>query len=236
MPTITLYSFAAAQNELVLRLGGRNDTSNGIAFSNRTAQWLNSAQMLMARSPLNMADLEASATIMLTEGVNEYSRNSTTPPLTNMIGIEQVQIADTTQTPVLKQRLQRFPFREYRALSLQATARPTRWTRKGDLIAFDPIPDKAGYEVLFDYKAQPVMNGVSVPAEFQEQWIKLATYLAWSSLNQNERAQAVYAELPAVIRTAFEQPFDDDQADAYYDPDLGIRPSNWGSGSWRYSG
>jgi len=233
---ISLFSFAGAQNELVLRLGGRNDTSNGIAFSNRTAQWLNSAQMLMARSPIAMPDLEESAAVMLTEGVNEYSRNSMIPPLTDMIGIEQIQIADTTQTPVLKQRLQRFPFREYRALSLQATARPTRWTRKGDLIAFDPIPDKAGYEVLFDYRKQPVMNGVSVPAEFQEQWIKLATYLAWSSLNQNERAQAVYAELPGTIRAAIEQPMDDDQWDAYNDPDLGIRPSNWGQGTWRYSG
>lgn len=219
----------------MLRLGGRNDTSNGIAFANRTQQWLNSAQLLMARATIAMPDLEETATITLNSGQNEYSFNSTIPPLTNIIGIEQIQIIDTTTNPVMKQRLQRFPFREYRALSLQATARPTRWTRKGNLIAFDPIPDKAGYQVLFDYRAQPVMNGVSVPVEFQELWIKLAVYMAWSSLGQNDKAKATYVELPATIRGALEQPLDDDQWDSYRDPDLGIRPSNWGVG-WRYSG
>ncbi len=235
MPLITLYSFAGAQVELSLRLGGRNDSSSGVSFSNRTAQWLNSAQLLMAGSTIAMPDLEQTATINLNSGQNEYSFNSTIPPLTDIIGIEQIQIIDTTQTPVLKQRMARFPFREYRALSLQASAQPTRWTRKGYIIAFDPIPDKAGYQVLFDYRKQPVVNGVSVPAQFQEQWIKLAVYMAWSSLGQNDKAQATYAELPTTLRTALEQPLDDEQWDSLKDPDLGIRPSNWGAG-WRYSG
>ncbi len=235
MPVNTLYSFAGAQVELSLRLGGRNDSSSGVSFSNRTAQWLNSAQMLMARATIAMPDLEQSATFNLNSGQNEYSFNSTIPPLTDIIGIEQIQIADTTQTPVLKQRLARFPFREYRALSMQATAQSTRWTRKGYIIAFDPIPDKAGYQILIDYRKQPVMNGVSIPAEFQEQWIKLAVYMAWSALGQNDKAQLTYRELPTTIRTALEQPLDDDQWDAMNDPELGIRPSNWGVG-WRLSG
>ena len=235
MPVISLYSFAGAQTELALRLGGRNDSSSGVAFSNRTSNWLNSAQLLMAKCPIALPDLETTATINLVSGQGEYNRNNVNPPLTDMIGIQQIQISDTTTTPVLKQRIARFPFREYRALSLQASTRPTRWTRKGDLIAFDPIPDKAGYTALIDYRKQPAFGGISVPAEYQEQWIKLAVYLAWSSLGQNTKAHATYMELPGTLRSWLESPLDEDQWDSMFDTDLAIVPMGWSRG-WRYSG
>jgi hypothetical protein len=234
LPVLSLWSFAGAQVELGLRMGGRTDTSSGVPFANRASSWLNSAQMLMARCPIAMPDLEETATITLVSGQAEYSRNNVVPPLTDMIAIQQVQIIDTTTTPVLKQRANRFPFREYRAISIQASSKPTRWTRKGDIIAFDPIPDQAGYEALFDYRKQPQMNGVSIPAEFQEQWIKLAVYLGWASLDQHDKAQQTYAEFPATFKSWLEMPMDDEQWDGYFDPDLAIVPYGWERG-WRYS-
>jgi hypothetical protein len=235
MPVYTLFSFAAAQNELTLRLGGRSDSSSGIPFSNRTANWLNSAQLLMAKCPIAFPDLEQTSTINLVDGQAEYNRTDVAPPLTDMIGIEQIQIVDTVATPILKQRAQRFPWREYRAISLQASARPTRWARKGDVIAFDPIPDKAGYQAVIDYRKRPVLNGVSIDAEYQEHWIKLAESMAWNSLGQNERASQTYAQIPTTLRAWLDSPLDGDQWDAMQDPDLGIKPMGWDRG-WRYSG
>jgi hypothetical protein len=234
MPIFTLYQFGAAVLELQFRLGGRNDSSQGVAFANRCSQWLNSAQLLMARSLISIPDLDtARATLQLLPNINEYNRNTTLPPMTDFIGIQVVQIVDTTVTPQTRFRMRRMPYSEYQALSQLPTGQPRRWTRRGNRIAFDFFPDKAGYNVNFDYRARPVLNQVSIDAEYQEQWIQLAKYMAWSALDQETKAQQALSELPSEIQAMIQSPLDEEQWESFFDPDQIIAPMGFERG-WAY--
>ena len=235
MPIDILYQFGGAVAELQLRLGGRNDSSGGIAFTSRLTQWLDSAQYLIARCPVSLPDLDTTTAILdLIPDQAEYIMNSTTPPITNRIGITLIQMVDPTSSPTFKMRMRRFPWNEYRALSQQASARPTRWTRRGDMLAFDPIPDKDGYEARIDYRRMPQQGVCNIDAAYQELWIKVAKWLAWSSLDQPDKARASLAELPPLFQTWIQMPLDEDQWEAMADPDIAIVPQGW-AGGWYYA-
>jgi hypothetical protein len=237
---LQIYSFAAAVIELQLRLGGRNDSSQGVLFTNRLANWLNSAQYAIAAAIVAVPDLEQVATLNLVNGQTEYSFNTVSPPLTDIIGIQQIQVVDGSVSPVNKQKLRRFPWNEYRTISQQATARPTRWSRKGNLLALDPVPNLGGgpngYQLTIDYRKAPVQGQVAVPAQYSEAWIKLGEFYAWGALGQPDRAAIAKAMLPTAIQVLIENPLDQDQWEAMWDVDLAIVPEGWEGNSWFLNG
>lgn len=225
-----VYLFGSALTELTLRLGGRSDSSGGVAFANRVTNWLNTSQAMLARTVLTLPDLDRVAELALIEGQNEYSRLSTTPPLTDVLAIRCVQIVDDSQSPQTKMRARRFPWLEYRALSSLASRRPTRWTRRGDLIAFDATPDSEYYTAVIDYRRRPTLGQSSLNTEWQEPWLKLAESLGWAALGNHERAAQLRNELPLNLRNAVEQPLDEEQMESMFDPDLAIVPESWERG------
>jgi len=230
VPLYTVYSFGEAAIELQLRLGGRTDSSQGVPFINRCYNWLNQAQLLIARAPVAMSDLDSTtATLPLVQGINQYMRGQTLPPMTDMIGIVSVRIQGPTNF-----RMRRMPFIEYRALSQYATGQPARWTRRGNILAFDAFPDNQGpYTVLYDYRARPIQNTVSIDAEYQDAWIQIAKYLGWSALDQEAKAKTALSELPNLWQQWVQQPLDEEQWEAMNDPDLVIAPMGWDRG-WYY--
>lgn len=218
MPIDTEYTFERAANEVVLRMGRRND--NG--FTDRVTDWLASAQYKIAQSFIEVPDLEDEVTLAITEGVKEYDLRTTSPPITEIVGLKWLKYEKTGY------RLRRFSWDEYRDLVNQASSDPVRWCRRAYTLAFDPIPVTSGYSVTIQFRRLPMYGALELGNQWQESVIKLATAIGWSALMEHERSKAVFAELPLILQAAVSQQLDQYQWEAAFDPDLGIRPMEWG--------
>lgn len=216
-PLNTQYTFARAVNEIMIRMGRRSDNS----FEDRVGDYLDSAQLRIAQTYLEVPDLEDLVTIHFAADTQEYDLRTTSPPITDFIGIKYVKNLET------EYRMRRFSFEEYRQLVNQATADPMRWTRKGYTFAMDPIPAEAG-DIQLEFRRQPALGVLELGNQWQDSLMKLATSIAWSALMEHERAKSIFMELPAALQLALQQPLDQYQWESAFDPDLGIRPMSWG--------
>lgn len=212
------YTFARAQDDVVLRMGRRNDNY----FLNRAADWLDSAQYRIAASFVEIPDLEDQLSLPMTEAVAEYDLRTTSPPLTDIIGIKWVKNESTGYN------MRRFSYQEYQELVNQPSGDPIRWARNGWRFAVDPMPLTSGYDVTVRFRRNPQHGVLELPNQWQDACIKLAVSLGWSALMEHERAKAVLAELPPILQMAIAQQLDQYQWESAFDPDLGIRPTSWG--------
>lgn len=218
MPIDPQFTFERAVHELILRFGKRADNN----FHQRVTDWLNSAQYRIAVSLVEVPDLEDQLELPITEDVQEYDLRTTSPPITDIVGIKWVKNNATGY------RMRRFPYGEYQQLVNQAVAPPMRWARNGYKLALDPIPDSSDFTITVRFRRMPRYGALEVGDQWQDLCMKLAVSLGWSSLMEHERARELLAELPAVLQLATNSPIDQAQWEAAWDPDLGIRPMSYG--------
>ena len=218
MPLDPQYTFARAADEVLLRMGRRNDNH----FVERVNDWLNSAQYRIVSSYIEVPDLEDTLTLNITEDVNEYDLRTTSPPLTDIVGLKWLKYEKTGY------RLRRFSWDEYQNMVNQAHGDPMRWARRGYVLAFDPIPNESGFDVTIQYRRNPQYGVLELDTKWHESVIKLAVSYGWSALMEHERSRAVVAELPALLQMAVNTPLDQYMWESAFDPDLGIRPMSWG--------
>lgn len=215
MGFVSQYTFNTAVEELIFRFGNRTD------LTSRAGEWINAAQQRVARSLIDMPELEdIIEEFTVTENIPIYDLRTTAPALVNIIGLRTIKNNETGY------RLRRFPWYEFRSLVNQAGAQPSRWTRRGNYLAFDPKPDET-VTMLIEYRRRPQMDVLETPSEWQEDLIKLATSIGWSSLGEHERSRAILAELPATLLQSWQQPLTQEQWEAFYDPDLSFLPRGW---------
>ena len=213
MPMDAQYSFDAAVDEMVLRFGRRNDNS----FQARCREWLNSAMYRAAASLIDAPDLEDTLTLTIDNTVNEYDLRTTTPPITDIIGIKYVKNLWTGY------RMRRFSFEEYRQLVNQANGDPMRWSRKGYVLALDPVPNNDTTTMTIEYRRLPEAGVLEFDSKHHDSLIKIAVSIGWSALMEHQRGQSVMAELPPTWQAALAQPLSQEQWEAMWDPDLGLR-------------
>lgn len=219
MPIDPQFTFARALNELILRMGRRNDND----FTQRATDWLQSAQYRIASSYVDLPDLEDELDLPLTEDVAEYDLRTTSPPITDIVGIRWIK---NTHTGYM---LRRFPYTEYQQLVHQATGDPMRWCRNGYVLAFDPKPATGvNYDVTIKFRRMPQYGQFEIGDDYQDAAIKLASAIGWSALMEHQRAQAVQAELPPVLQFLVSGQLSQSQWEAMVDPDLGVRPLSYG--------
>lgn len=218
MPIDGQYTFQRAADEVILRMGRRSDNN----FSDRVADFLNSAQYKIVASYIEVPDLEDELTLPIVEDVAQYDLRTTSPPITDIVGLKWLKYEKTGY------RLRRFAWDEYQNLVNQSSSDPMRWTRRGNILAFDPIPDTSGYDMTIQFRRNPQYGVLELDTKWHESVIKLAVSYAWSAMMEHERAKAIFAELPATLQMAVSQPLDQYQWEAAFDPDLGIRPTSWG--------
>lgn len=215
MSFVAQYDFDTAKTEMVARFGNRTD------LASRAGEWLNSAQQRLARSIIDMPELDdIHAEWPITEDVAEYDTRTTYPSLNNVVGIYSIRHNGSGY------RLRRFPWHEYRSLVNQGSASPTRWTRRGYHLAFDPKPS-ATDTVKIDFRRRPQMDVLETPSEWHEDLIKLAVAIGWGAMAEHDRAKEVLAEVPALLLQAFQMPLSQEQWEAYYDDDLSFIPASW---------
>ncbi len=217
MPFNSLFTWDQAATELQLRLGNRTDLGAGTA--NRIDQWLNSAQYQMASIVSECEDLDNTFSFFTIDGQSQYSETQIIPPLTNVIGIKDMR-NNTVQVS-----MRRFPWNEFRSLNQQAPGPPLRWARWGNTIALDPKPDAGGpWEILIDYRTQPIFGTVMVPNWVQEYWITYAEHVGWKALMKPDRAQSAFQILPAQLQVQLSQIMDRDRWESMMDDDQTIAP------------
>lgn len=219
MGFVSQYTFNTAAEELVFRFGNRTD------LADRSGEWINAAQQRVARSIIDMPELDdIIEEFPITEDISQYDLRTTSPALTNIIGINGIKSNETGY------RMRRFPWWEYRSLVNQGSAEPTRWTRRGFHIAFDPKPSKT-ITAIVEYRRRPQMDVLETPSEWQEDLIKLATSIGWSALGEHERAQVVQSEMAPLFQAAIAAPLTQEQWEAYYDENLSFLPTGWERGA-----
>lgn len=218
MPLDPLYSFAQAQDEVILRLGRRLDND----FQGRCAQYLNSAIYRIATSFMDVPDLEDYVNILIAPDVNEYDLRTTSPPINEFVGLKWMKYEKTGY------RLRRFAYDEYKNLVHQASGDPVRWARNGYTLCLDPKPNTAGYNLVMQFRRLPQQGFLELDSKWHENAIKMAVFIGWSAVMEHERARAVLAELPAQFQLLVQQPIDQAQWESAFDPDLGIRPLSFG--------
>jgi hypothetical protein len=173
-------------------------------------------------------DLDQTFTLYTVDGQSEYSEQSIIPPMNNVIGIKDMRnntVGGSSATPATGVHMRRFPWTEYRSLSQQAQSPPLRWARFGYIIALDPQPDSQGpYEILIDYRMQPVRDEVQIPSAFQDDWITVAEWIGWKALMKEDRAQQALQLLPASVGMLVNQPLDRSRFESMWDVDQVIAP------------
>lgn len=210
MPVASVhYTFTQARDELILRMGNRTD------ITSRATRWLDSAQVLIARSLLDMPDLT-----MIVNNVhfasNEVSLIATIPELVDMIGI--ISVRDDTND----RKLIRFPWWEYRSLHTVPTSPPSRWARQGYQFALDAYEDPI--DLTFEYRRQPARAVCEIDNVYQEAWITAAEWIGWKALQRHNDAAAAFKLLPPSIGLAISQPLTQEQWEAALDPQLAFGP------------
>lgn len=218
MPIDGQYTFQRAVNEIVLRMGRRGDND----FQGRVADWLNTAQYRIASSYVEVPDLEDQLTLPLTEDIQEYDLRTTSPPITDIIGIKWVKNEQTGYN------MRRFSFTEYQQLVNQAVGDPLRWTRNAYLLAFDPVPQDSTTTVTVRFRRNPGYGVFELGNQWQDSCMKLATAIGWSAMMEHERSKQIQMELPPILQAAVATQLDQYMWEAAFDPDLGIRPMSFG--------
>jgi hypothetical protein len=215
VPLNPLYSFSDAKDEVTLQLGNRS------SLGTRVDRWLDAAQARIARSRLDINDLDDTATLTLAEDVAEYDVRETVPALAEIVGIKKMRCTTTGY------RLRRFPWDVYRTLTTQTSGDPLRWTRDGYIYAFDPVPDES-VDILVDFRRNPEMGVSELDNAYQLEWIKMAVFFGWQALDETAKADAVLKGLPALFQQMAQTPLRQDQWEAGYDSDLSFGPSVYG--------
>lgn len=211
-----IYTFGTATTELLRRLGGRTDT----ATKRRVEGWLNDAMLRLAKSWLELPNLEASFTLTTVDGQSEYPLASFDVDPNDVLGIRSIR-NDTSEW-----LLQRFPWHEYRALGEQAEGAPVRWTRRGNLLAFDPEPDGA-YELVIDYRRRPSSGTFDdFDSEWHEPIVAIANWVGWTALQQPQLANAAVAVINQSIVQAIQRPMSQDDFEAIWDQEFGLVPGD----------
>lgn len=206
----SILTFEQALEEIADRLGGRR------AELDRIEDFLNEAQLWMAKSDIELTPLETNKTFTCTTGVDQYSVR-TDLAITDFIGIRYVR-NNTTNIG-----LERFTFREFRQISGQSQAPPVRWSRHGDLFVLDPIPDSAAV-LLIDYRREPTLGVLEFGGTWLEPLLRLTTHIAWNAYQEPEMAQAQYRMLPAWMQIRLATPLTEAEWEAMWDDNLGMEP------------
>jgi hypothetical protein len=189
---------------------------------------MNSAQLLMAKSFIELPRLHQVTTqVQVVADQSEYDLLTQAPDLSNIIGIMCVRndgLLSSATDPGL--RMYRWPFGDYRAQSQQATSRPVRWTRHGNLFVVDPKPNDT-YVLRIDYRRRPQFETVEFDSEWHEPWINCTVYLGWAALNQYNLAQAAMAMLPIWLQMQIQTPIQEEEWESYWDK-AGLKASGGG--------
>lgn len=216
------YNFLSARNEVINRLGGRNDALT----LKRATEWLNSAQLLFAKSYIELPRLHQVTTqVKLVANTAEYNLLAQAPDLSDIVGLMAVRNEDKeslSSSAANPLRMWRFPFREYRTFGKRATGRPTRWARHGNLFVVDPIPDDT-YLLKIDYRRRPQFETLEIDSEWHEPLINCAVYYGWAALDQYNLAQSALAMLPAWLLAQIQTPIQEEEWEQYWDG-VGLQP------------
>jgi hypothetical protein len=184
-----IYNFNTAVTEITLALGNRSD------INSRVQDWLNSAQLQMAKTDLEMPQLEETVTgFRVVSGQSEYNLLSTPvfSDFNNILGFRFIK-NDTTGVP-----MGRFDWSDYRRLVSQAVSPPVRWTRKGNLFAVDPQPD-ATYQLRIDLRRRPRQNMIELDGEWQGHLINATIMIGAQRLGLKDTAQMAQWMLPKAV-------------------------------------
>lgn len=214
MAFVPQYDWNTATEEVIAQIGGRGITR-------RAGEFLNAAQQRLARSTIDMPELEdIHHEFDITEDFPEYDLRTTSPTIVDAVGIFAIKNNSTGLKMV------RFPYREFLAISTQASAQPVRWARRGYHLALDPNPSET-ITVRIDYRRRPQMDTMETPSEWQADLIRMAVINAWAALGEHERVRSMMIELPMEIQRAIQSPLTQEQWEAYYDDDLALVPMDW---------
>lgn len=202
-----LYTWTEARQELADALGGRT------GINTRLDRYLNWAQGWMAKCEIELPRLEVVVTgVRVVDKVSEYNLRSIPGigDFQDVLGIRLIR-NDTDNY-----RLWRFGWEEYRGLSTQATGSPIRWSRSGNLLSFDPQPDKT-YLLRIDYRRRPRRDTVELDSEWHDLWISLALFRAWERLQQYGESVAVFRSLPTWVQTRLQHPLSEEDWENLWD-------------------
>jgi len=189
------------QQELVWRVGNRTD------LANRSLVWLNDAYFELLLSPrFTFFETDRTFTFQTVAGGRTFNILSVVPDLWFILDLRN----DTMQ-----RKLDRYSFtefdRKWRVLAL-----PTRYTRYGPNIEFDPTPDKV-YDMTMRYRLRPAELAVDgthmLTREWDEVIITMAVQKGWEALEQWDKAgqQKQIVETQLDLR---EEPFKLEDADS----------------------
>lgn len=211
-----ILDFEQAVEEIADRLGGRRDQLD------RIQDWLNEAQIVFARSDIELPQLDVTNTTFVTvPNQSTYTiYDNGDWPLGEIIGVQTMR----NQTSDFK--MQRFDWREFRRISTQATSAPVRWTRYGQMIGLDPQPD-AGYSILIDYRRKPTLGALEVGDLWLEDVLKCALYFGWAALGEPGQAQSTFSQLPAWLQQRLSVPLSEIEWEAMWDDDMGFQPAEY---------
>lgn len=211
-----ILTFEQAVEELIDRLGGRRD------IQDRVTDWLNEAQIVFARSDIELPQLDVTnATFITQPGQSTYTLiDGGDWPLGEIIGVQVMR----NQTSDFK--MARFDWREFRRISTQASSAPVRWTRYGQMIGLDPQPDDV-YSILIDYRRKPTLGTLEVGDVWIEEILKCASFFGWAALGEPQQAQATFSLMPAWLQVRLSTPLTEIEWEAQWDDDMGFQPAEF---------
>lgn len=202
-----LMSFSQMRDELKLRLGNRTD------IQSRMGYWLNQAMLTLAKTELEFPFLETQSTLLiLNEGQASYDLEAI--GLTDVLGIRSLR--NTTDSI----KMRRIPFKDFRAISTQASGSPSIWTRRGNTLFVDCLPDERK-ETLMDYRRLPQPDTVDFDSEWHNTIIDIASIYGWRSLQKYDNAIQITKLLPQVVQFRLATPLAQQDFEVELD-DIGV--------------
>lgn len=170
-------TFNEIRSEVKRRIGNRTDVED------RLGTWINDAYFDLLMEPeYSFHELDRQGLIITESGKREYSLN-VFPDLWFILGVRD----NTTEREVLRVHWKTFDRRAH------TEGAPTRYTRFGSDIIFDPTPDGI-YNILLRYRnrVNEMVAGTSpvIPREWHSMLTHLAVVKAYEGLEQFEKAAA----------------------------------------------
>lgn len=209
---VAIQTFDQCVEELVDRIGGRND------IDLRMRDWVNQAQAHFARCAIEAPLLEGIKTVPTIAGQTEYDYTTEVNwGLTELIGIRLMR--NTTKAWLMH----RMSWEEYRRLSTQSNSSPVRYARNGHLIALDPVPT-AVEQLKIDYRKMPQDGVLAFDTSWTEWLIRYAAYIAWGAVQEYDQAKAVFTSLPMWLQVRLQSPLAEAEWEAMWDNEAGMVP------------
>jgi hypothetical protein len=195
-----MLSYPALQTEVTARLGNRND------IASRVGRWINYAYYELLMNPrFNFFELDSIADFYTVPNQSYINVANLPTDFWHILGIRDV---------TNNRKLRRSHWQVFDRLT-PTFGQPTRYSRFGPNIEFDPIPDLV-YLNQMRYRARPPeladnTNYSALGIEWEEPLITLSTIKGFEALEQPEKAAAQRQMLEPMLQTREDVPMLEDE-------------------------